>query len=273
MNRGWRWIYLVGFTACVILLVWPAQIRAQKKESPPTVDPLSQAGTTRQLLIKAEQHQDKQTLVTLKGIFKHSQDKEEKQTIASKVLHLGERDEEYWSYLVQYAKAAIESPIPNPLAVDEKGKGIRGQLSAEFLTWCDKNKCVPGEAVAAAFYRLPADVLFLGTAKDPRACDLFVRGLQSENYMIIHASAMSLANLQDKRAIPLLIQTTRRVPGIGEGIAETALIYFDDPEAQAEVRRLIPDEKALESARMSAKGIPIQKFIEVFALRFRDVPQ
>jgi hypothetical protein len=263
--KGWLLVTLLVLEACVAVFWCPEPLYAQAPNHGNKLVPAAKVKSLTPQLLEALVRGDKQVLKSLKDIFKESQDKREKQTIASKVLSLGERDEEYWSYLVQYAKAAIESPIPDPVAIDKDGRTIRGQFSAQFVAWCDQNKVDPRMIAGEVFYRLPSDVKLLGATRDPRIFELLLRGLESKNSMIVIASAMGLANLQDKRALKPIIATLQRVPtGAGQAIAETSLVYFDDREAQVAVERVISDERTLAQLREMAKRKDIlQQLLEL----------
>jgi hypothetical protein len=62
-----------------------------------------------------------------------------------------------------------------------------------------------------------------------------------------------LARLQDQRAIQPIIRAGRRAPKAARDLFGTALVFFDDPEAQAAAEELIQDKRLLEAARERAK--------------------
>jgi len=99
----------------------------------------------------------------------------------------------------------------------------------------------------AAYYEIPLPWYDLAAARDPRSYDLLVQGLHSHNFMIAAAAAKGLARLQDPRAIEELIMTGRRVPGEARAGIVEALLYFNDPKAQAGAEQLsdILDNKHL----------------------------
>jgi len=68
-------------------------------------------------------------------------------------------------------------------------------------------------------------------------------------YVVTSAAAQGPARLQDARAVRPLIEASRRVPAeIGETIG-TALVFFNDPDAQAAAERSIPDKAVLNAWR------------------------
>lgn len=70
--------------------------------------------------------------------------------------------------------------------------------------------------------------------------------------MIIDIAAKGLAKLQDPRAIPALIDAGRQNPGEARGGTD-ALLFFDDPKAQAAAEELSDDKKILEGLRSEIK--------------------
>jgi hypothetical protein len=63
-----------------------------------------------------------------------------------------------------------------------------------------------------------------------------------------------LAQIQDKDSIQLIIAACRRAPpGFASEIA-TALVYFDDPEAQTTVDKYVPKPYAQAIRELRAQG-------------------
>ena len=81
--------------------------------------------------------------------------------------------------------------------------------------------------------------------EDPREIPLMRRALQSHNFMIVIMAAKSLAQIQDKDSIPLIIEVCRKEQkGLDAAVAEASLIFFDDPRAQSAVDTYMSKERA-----------------------------
>lgn len=214
-------------------------------------------------------------------IFKLTSDPKIKRRIASILITLGVKDAVYFNYLAAEARKGLNNDMPWPSAYDEHGR-LNQKITPEFTEWCKRQGIDPADHKYAsyraadpvfldwamkrhlnlndaryeAYYEIPEGWSDLAAARDPRAYDLLIQGLHSHNLMIVADAAKGLARLQDSRAVDELITTGRRVPGEARaGIAE-ALLYFNDPKAQAAAEELsdVLDNKHLfELMRENAK--------------------
>lgn len=187
--------------------------------------------------------------------FTLTSDPLDKAKIAQVLLFLGDRKDDYWDYLAALAKPAVESDAPDPGLYDAQGKSIQG-LSEEFVRWVKLHNQSPDDAGAKAVYEWPGIILLLGASEDPRALPLLRRALSSPNPLIASDAADGLAQMQDKSSVPLIIARCKKSrPDQADIIAE-ALVYFDDPDAQAAFKTFVPAEKAslLRQKRMSRRG-------------------
>jgi PBS lyase HEAT-like repeat len=205
-----------------------------------------------------------------------------KRRIAGVLISLGVKDEVYFDYLVSGAKESLKNDMPWPEAYDENGDIIdhvtptylewckkfglnpddprfaplRG-VSSAFLEWCMKHQVHPSEAMHDAYYEIADPWYDLAAASDPRAYDLLIEGIHSQNLMIVGVAAKGLARLQDPRAIDDLIATGRRVGGLGRYSIGLSLLYFSDSRAQTAAEEFIKDKKKLEQDRKETqtKGV------------------
>lgn len=200
-------------------------------------------------LLGSLQKGDKDAVILLKDAFKQSLDKEEKQQIASALLRAGIRDEQYFDFLIQHVKKVIESDIPFPPRVlDEKGNA---KYTPAFLAWCEEHKVEPETAVKYLVSTFPKDVMYLADSVDPRAFDILLKALDSNNYIVAIAAAKGLARLQDKRAVQPIIKRFKRFPPDGLELVVPILLYFNNPEAEAGAEELIHDTEKLRRLRKS----------------------
>lgn len=195
----------------------------------------------------------KEAIPALKDAFKKVDGKREKQVIASALVSLGEPDQTYLDYLIQYAKIAIESDMPYPLMTDSEGKFVRGKFSPKFIKWSEAHGIKPEEASWQALFEFPGDALMLAKTADPRAKNLLIRGLQSKNYSIVSNAAQGLARLQDKGAIKLIIDRCKRSPSEAATAIARSLVFFEDQEAQSAAEQFIQNKRYLDLLRKKAK--------------------
>lgn len=175
----------------------------------------------------------------LKKQFDLTQDGVAKDSIASALVKLGDKDPAWWNYLVREATDAISTDAPSPWSFDAKGKLIPG-TSAEFAAWAQAHTLSTSDALENAMINLPAKIVFLGHSGDSRAIPLLRQALLSPNYMIQTSAAMALAELHDKPSISLIIQACQQAPVDSAVVIARALVDFDDPQAQAAARVFRP---------------------------------
>lgn len=252
-----RLLWFISLVLCITIGVFSLfHSNLFSQDDVPKVEPPRQKSADE--LIVDLRNGNQEAIPALKEAFERSSDKMQKQDIASALLSYGERDERYLDYLIQHAKAAIESDIPFPFSFDNQGRGIKGSFSPEFTAWAEENKVDPKSAAGTALYQLALDVRFLSEAGDSRAFDTLMKGLESHNYIVVIAAARGLARLQDKRAIKPIIETCRRVPAeAADGIARY-LVYFDEPAAQAAAEKFVRSKTALNSVRKRAKEMGVK---------------
>jgi len=197
-----------------------------------------------------------QAIPVLKEQFALDQDADSKAKIASALVRLGDKDDTYWNYLVDQATAAVESDAPPPTMYDANGKVVPGQLSPEFIAWAKAHNVSPESAGEDAAYGLPGKVAMLGETGDPRGVPLLRQALQSPNFLIAAMAAKSLALIQDKGSIPLIIEASRKAPSDAAVAIADSLIYFDDAEAQRGADLYLPKTyaAAVREARAHGKG-------------------
>jgi PBS lyase HEAT-like repeat len=188
---------------------------------------------------------DPRILPALEEAFARHNAKEEKQEIAVTLIRLGNKSATYFDFLAGFARAAVEDRTPYFIAFDRNGKEIRGQLSAEFENFCQLNGLDPKATAAKQFGDYIQDVHFLARAQDPRATEIFHRGLESPYPNVVGYSVEGLGRLQDTAAIPLIEKACERLKG-AQGVVAMALPWYGTPEAEALMERLMPDPKHRE---------------------------
>lgn len=194
-----------------------------------------------------------------------------KEQIANALVSLGDKRNVYWDYLLEQATLAVDGDVPFPFALGgdpnaptapkqlQPTPPKRPELTPEFLAWAKAHNLSPESAEEDAMYWLPGKVLFLAETGDPRGVPLLQRALWSKNFLIQSSAAQGLAQAQDKDSIPLLIAACERSPAAAGAIALFALVYFDDPEAQAAAAKYLQlpkDQAAAILAEAKARKKP-----------------
>jgi len=177
----------------------------------------------------------------LQDLFRNSQDTETKERIASYLYRLGDREDIYWSFILNQATLAVESDAPFPHPYDTKGK-MEDQFSPGFAAWATTHGMSTDAAVKAEWDRYNK-ILILAVTNDPRAIPVLRRGLNSPDELIESISAKGLAQLHDTDSIPLIVAACQRAPADAATLIGEALIYYDDPEAQAAAETYLPKAK------------------------------
>jgi hypothetical protein len=235
---------LAGVLAGAICWIAPAKSSSQERPAPSS----SPAARLTELLGR----RDPAALEELKLRFESEPEKTDRQRIAVVLVRREQEDQRYFDFLAGYAREAVESGMPYPLELDEQGKVVPGLYSAEFLTWAATKKTAPESAARVGIYGYPLDVFLLALTGDSRAAEIFFKGLDAKNPLIVYRAAWGLAKLRINSAVPLIVNAAKRASGEGQTHIARALALFDDPKAQAEAERLIEDKELLRAIRTNA---------------------
>jgi HEAT repeat protein len=219
------------------------------------------------------QPEDPRTLPALRSVFEHATDKREKQWIASTILRLGDRSEEYFGYLAGYAKEATEDQSPPFAKYDSNGQGVRGQFSSEFLNWCTVNGKDPRTVASLQLGSYPDDILILARAEDPRALELFRRGLESPNPLVVAYSVQGLGRLHDTQALPIIVQAAERLRPAERFVISMNLPWYSQPEAFQLMARLTPDAKLRDHLTQEVQQHQLAEMIRAQSRQRKAPPQ
>jgi PBS lyase HEAT-like repeat len=189
------------------------------------------------------QPSDVRTIPALEAAFDNRAAKSEKQAIAGTLLRLGSKAKRVFEFLATYTREAVDDRTPFFLRVDANGLAVSGQFSAEFENWCAQNGKDPKSVAALQWMVYPKDVLALAEVQDPRASELFRKGLDSPNPVVVSVSVRGLGRLRDVAAIPLIAKACDRLPSARRAVA-VELPWYSHPEADVLMERLVPDRKA-----------------------------
>ena len=196
---------------------------------------------------------DAAALGELERRFAAAADNVEKQKIAAVLVRRLEDDRSYFDFLAARAREAVENDMPFPLAVGPDGHFLPRQYAPAFLRWANQKRIFPDQAAAYALNVAPLDVMVLALTDDLRAREIFLRGLESPNYMVVYRAAWGLARLRDRSALAQVVAAAEAAPADGGELIARTLVLFEAPEAQAAAARLIPDPQVLEALRGRAR--------------------
>jgi hypothetical protein len=190
-----------------------------------------------------------QAIPELRKQFDLTTDSSMKGAIASALIRIGDKDPTYWDFLVKRASQAIENDAPFPIDFDVQGKSVRSSISPEFVKWSKAHHVDPESASHVLVYEVPQAVLLLAVTGDERGRVLLRKGMSSPNYLIQAISAKGLAKLQDKDSIGLIADACNKAPAEMAAVIAQALVFFDEPQAQAAAERYITNPQVLGALR------------------------
>lgn len=250
--------------ACLGALVVTAPSQERPMESQnldELMERIKQGTFTPAMVNRIVQLQAVHAIPVLKQQFAANADTLSKQALASALVRLGDTDDTYWDFLVDHAKAAIESDAPFPGAFDSEGRLALGQLSPEFRAWAKSHDASPETASSVQVYALPVDLTFLAITGDPRGLALLRRCLASRNYFIQAVAAKGLAKLRDTNSVPDIIAACRSAPAQVAELIARALVFFEDARAQSAAETFITNKRVLaELRRLSREKGPAGVF-------------
>ena len=224
----------LGLLASIVVLVI---IAVSRIDGATTADAPSRNGG---MTLDSLEDVDPAAIAEFKSEFESAgENKQAKQDAAVWLVLLEDPDDQYYEYLESLARVAVDSDMP-------KMWGDSGGYSQSFFDWIEENDSTLPEAVNLAMSEYPLDVNMLARAGDPRAYSLFVDGLDSQNPVIKTAAAKGLGLIGNPSAIPLIQRTGNAGPEEERLVYAEALLYFDDPAADAIAAGWIPDPVILQ---------------------------
>jgi hypothetical protein len=168
----------------------------------------------------------------LKAFFARSTNLDAKGQAASDLVLLGDKDPIYWYFLVEQARAAVESDPPLPSMFSTDG-GRQGQaaVSPEIAAWAQAHKLQP-EAAMDEILVLGWRIIRMARTGDPRGEPVLMEALHSHCIFFQGIAAMGFAAAQQASAVPLILDECKRSASEGDAsfIAE-ALPLFHREEA------------------------------------------
>jgi hypothetical protein len=184
-----------------------------------------------------------EAIPVLKEQFNRVEDQLVKAKIAAALLRMGDKDNRYWNFLVEFANPALQSDAPDYIGYDHEGKAVPGP-STEFQAWAKAHNFSDESELDESVRVASTGVIFLGWSRDLRAIPFLRKALLSPNHMIEIFGAMGLAEIGDKGSIPLIIEACKQAPAEPAAAIAESLVYFDDVTAQSAVDQFVPKDRA-----------------------------
>lgn len=179
----------------------------------------------------------------------------DKMKAAQVLVNLKDTDSRYWDYLSGQAAAAAESDAPEPAAYSaEGGVDLTKTPTAEFERWREAKHLSQERAIHLVSVEYAAAISLISLTNDPRAVPILRRALDSPVYMVQSQAASGLARFHDERSVPKIISLCHSAPSAVTHDLATALVYFDDPEAQKTVDAYLPRDEAKGDREARAAG-------------------
>jgi hypothetical protein len=197
---------------------------------------------------------DPTTIPALEAAFDKRDAKQEKQWIACTLLRLGDKKDKYFDYLSSFVQQAIEDRAPQPLKIDSEGNAVKGEFSAEFENWCALNHRDPKQVAALQLGVYPMDMMILAMADDRRAGDLFLRGLDSPNPLVVAFSTQGLGRLGAASAIPLVEKACGRFPPAGRQVIAQHVPWLGGVESERLLERLVSNPALRDRFRFDVQS-------------------
>jgi HEAT repeat protein len=186
-----------------------------------------------------------ETVAILKENFANTQDERRKAEIASALIHLGDKEDTYWDFLLRMATSLLEDEASSVLKNYAQGKPIEGSSPED--AWAKQD---------AISNKMLTFIEIVAETRDPRGVRILQRALSSPNSDTQNMAAAGLARARDKDSIPLLLDACKNAsPDTASAIASNALVYFDDPRAQSAVDQYLSKDAAKFAREEKANGI------------------
>jgi HEAT repeat protein len=174
--------------------------------------------------------------------------------IAAALVSLRDADSQYFDYVAQAAREAIDSDLPFPVWLsDSLGSGSRPLYRPEFMQLVREDGLELNDALRRSTLELPGAVEALGEAADGRSFPILVRGLDSPNVMIVRAAAFGLARLHDNSGIQPISAACMNFPIKERRMIAKALLYFDSTSAQRTAEAIISDVRLFQHWQAEVK--------------------
>jgi hypothetical protein len=189
----------------------------------------------------------------LKEQFNRVDDQLNKAKIAAALLRMGDKDNIYWNFLVEFANPALQSDTPDYNGYDQQGKGVPGP-SPEFQAWAKAHNVSVESELDDSVRMASTGVIFLGWSRDLKAIPILRKALLSPNHMIEIFAAMGLAEIGDKESIPFIIEACKLAPAEAAAAMAESLAYFDDITAQSALDLFVPKDRTKLVRESKANG-------------------
>lgn len=195
-------------------------------------------------------HHFQAAIPLLRQRFSEAKDDELKGKLAVVLLELGDsaHKEDYFRYLQNSAKPAVDSDEPWPYAFGPDGSDTKVSSPA-FLDWVRRNHTTTDASEKKAFFTDPMRVALLSGCPDVRAVPLLLRALHSPNYILRAQASEGLFRLEGKDAAPAILSAAAATPNLQRRLILRPLLQSANPSIRAQAQKLEPVEPASKQSQ------------------------
>jgi hypothetical protein len=183
-----------------------------------------------------------EAIPSLKQQFVRVDDPLLKAKIAAALVRMGDKDDTYWNFLVEFAEPALQSDEPDYNGYDQQGKAVPGP-SPEFQAWAKAHNVSVESELDDSVRVGSTGVISLGWSRDLRAIPLLRKALLSPNHMIEIFAALGLARDRRQRIDSPHYQRTRTGSSRGGGHNRRVLSLFRRQFSTKRSRSVHPEER------------------------------
>jgi len=167
----------------------------------------------------------------LTAFFARAKDIDAKQQAASNLVILGDKEPLYWNFLMEQARAAVESNPPFPSMFAKQPSQGQAGMSPEMAAWVKARGLAPEAAMEVAL-TLNWRLIRMARTGDPRGAPVLERALDSRSIFFKATAVMGFAAARQVSAIPLILNECKRSPTQDDArLIAAGLPFFHDPEA------------------------------------------
>lgn len=198
---------------------------------------------------------DPSVIPCLEQAFARQRQEPAREFLAAALVNLGDAKPEYFDYVAARAEIAVKSDLPFPVKMNARIRpgATLPPLKPAFTHWVRHHGADLDSTLWQAAFDMPAAVEALGEANDRQSRPILLQGLKSPNILVVFASALGLARLQDSSSVPAIILAAKREPREERRMIAKALLYFPSTKAQRAAERLTGDPALIRRWRAEVK--------------------
>jgi hypothetical protein len=195
----------------------------------------------------------RRAIPSLEAYFARSHESDLRSEIASVLVSLGDEDPQFWSLIVNQARAALGEDPPDPFEIGQASGSSASCSSEAFLKWAKSHNLTPDEACKEATLGFGEKLRPLADSGDRRVIPILQKALKSRSRLIQMMAVHGLVLTGDRDAITLVIEAIEHSPQDQARDLADNLIESDDPRAQSVLHDYSPDVNFPEAHQFRAQ--------------------